>query len=51
MKLRCLAAVRAPINSSLGNISGLMGATLDFAMTNDVLLLLQRKATAPIHKQ
>ena len=47
MKLHNLVAVTAPINSSLGNVNGLMGATLDFAMTNDVLLLLQRKATAP----
>lgn len=47
MKSHNLAAVRAPINSSFSNVSGLMGATLDFAMTNDMLLPLQRKATVP----
>ena len=47
MKSHSLATVSAPISSSLGNVSGLRGTTLDFAITNDVLLPLQRKATAP----
>ena len=34
----------APISLSFGKVSGLMGATLDLAITNDAL---QRKATAP----
>ena len=37
----------APISSSFGRVSSLRGTTLDFAITKDVLLPLQRKATAP----
>ena len=47
IKLHNRAAVSAPINSSVGRVSGLRGATLDFAIIKEVLLPLHMKATAP----
>ena len=47
MKLHNLAAVSAAINSSLGSVSCLSGATLTLAMTKDLSLSTHKKATVP----